>query len=329
MTGSTCTDRYVAAAMRTVPESQRADLAAELRASIDDQIDARIEDGTPQDEAERDVLTGLGDPDKLAAGYTDRSLYLIGPRYYLEWWRLLKLLLWIVLPCAVLGVALGQVLAGVGIGEIIGTAFAVLTGVTVHLFFWTALVFAIVERSGADASLGGPWTVDSLPELRERGTGFGDMVASLVFLLLAAGAIVWDHFVGLAWFARDAATATDSATWQPLSVLDDGLWPWGIAVLFALMIAEGVLSVVVHLRGRWTVPLAIVNTVLALAVAIPAIVLLTRGELIDPDLWARLIPADSAQAVDGIVTTVIGFAIAGIALWDIADVAIKTVRARR
>ena len=30
------TDRYVDAAMRTVPENQRADLAAELRVSIDD-----------------------------------------------------------------------------------------------------------------------------------------------------------------------------------------------------------------------------------------------------------------------------------------------------
>ena len=58
------------------------------------------------------MLTELGDPDKLAAGYTDRPLYLIGPRYYLDWWRLLKLLLWIVPACAAFGVALGQTLAG-------------------------------------------------------------------------------------------------------------------------------------------------------------------------------------------------------------------------
>ena len=45
MNTSTLTDRYIDAAMRTVPEKQRADLAAELRASIDDQIDARVESG--------------------------------------------------------------------------------------------------------------------------------------------------------------------------------------------------------------------------------------------------------------------------------------------
>ncbi len=65
--------------MRTVPEKQRADLSAELRASIADQIDARVESGESRDAAERAVLIELGDPDALAAGYTDRPLHLIGP----------------------------------------------------------------------------------------------------------------------------------------------------------------------------------------------------------------------------------------------------------
>ncbi len=47
MTATSLTDRYVAAAMRTVPEKQRDDLGTELRASIDDQIDARVENGEP------------------------------------------------------------------------------------------------------------------------------------------------------------------------------------------------------------------------------------------------------------------------------------------
>lgn len=48
------------------------------------------------DEAEREVLTDLGDPAVLAAGYVDRSPQLIGPRLYLTWSRLLKRLLSIV-----------------------------------------------------------------------------------------------------------------------------------------------------------------------------------------------------------------------------------------
>jgi hypothetical protein len=268
------------------------------------------------------VLTELGDPDKLAARYTDRSLYLIGPRHYLDWWRLLKLLLAIVLPVAAVGVALGQILSGAGVGEVIGSVIATLISVAVNLAFWTTLVFVIVERTGADSGKEfTAWTVDQLPEPGPRGVGFGDMLATLVFLAIAAGAIIWDLTIG---FVPPSVTATDA----PLSFLNPGLWPWWIAGLFVLMGLEAALAVVVYLVGRWTPPFAIVNAVLALAVAIPALVLLAQGQLLNPDYFPTLVPDDGAT-VTAIVSVVTGFIFAGVALWDIVDVTIKTVRARR
>ena len=62
MNTTSLTERYVDAAMRTVPDRQRADLGAELRASIADQIDARVDDGEPHDIAERAVLTDSATP---------------------------------------------------------------------------------------------------------------------------------------------------------------------------------------------------------------------------------------------------------------------------
>ena len=62
MTEVTLTDRYIDATVRSVPERQRADLSAELRSSIADQIEARVEGGADPAEAERAVLTALGDP---------------------------------------------------------------------------------------------------------------------------------------------------------------------------------------------------------------------------------------------------------------------------
>ncbi|WP_137843077.1 permease prefix domain 1-containing protein [Microbacterium sp. 2FI] len=321
MTSTTFTDRYVDAAMRTVPESQRADLAAELRASIDDQIDARVDNGESRDAAERAVLTDLGDPDKLAAGYTDRPLHLIGPKYYLDWWRLLKLLLWIVLPAAAFGVALAQTLEGESFGAIMGTLWVTLLSVGVHLCFWTTLVFVIVERSGAARAEFGTWSVDSLPEPRPRGVGFGDMIASLVFLAIAAGAIIWDLTIGFVpSFVTDAGA--------PLPFLNPGLWPWWIAGLFVLMAFEATLAVVVYLVGRWTPALAVFNTLLALAFAVPALFLLAQGQLLNPEFFPAVIGDEGAE-VAAIVNVVFGFGIAGIALWDIIDVIIKTVRDRR
>jgi len=320
MDTTTLTDRYVAAAVRSVPENQREDLAAELRVSIDDQIDARVEQGEAPDAAERAVLTDLGDPDKLAAGYTDRPLHLIGPRYYLDWWRLLKLLLWIVLPFAAFGVALGLTIAGDTFGEIVGTIAVVLITTTVHLFFWTTLVFAIVERSSAHGGkpLTAPWTVDQLPEPRERGVRFGDMIGSLVWLVIAAGAIVWDQTIGFGGWGVDAAP-----------FLYPGLWPWWIAGLFVLMAIEAGIRVIAYLVGRWTIPLAVANALVGLAVAVPAIILLVNGQLINPEFFPSVIADQSSAAeVTVIVGILTGFGIAGITLWDIVDVFLKARRAR-
>ncbi len=318
MTTPTLTDRYVAAAVRTVPEQQRADLAAELRASIDDQIEARIESGEAPPAAERAVLTDLGDPDKLAAGYMDRPLWLLGPRYFLQWWRLLKLLLWIVIPCAVFGVSLAMVIDGATFGEIMGAVWPLALTVAVHLAFWTTLVFAVVERTeGRSSSLPfGEWTVDQLPEPRPRGAGLTDLVCSLVFLAAAAGAILWDLFVGFV------------PTEPGLSFLDPGLWPAWILGLFALMALEAGVAITVYALGRWTLWLAVVNGLLSAAIAIPAIWLLLQGELINPAYFPAILGPEGAE-VGAIVSIVIGFVIAGTAVWGTVDAVLKAIRAQR
>ena len=320
MSTTTLTDRYVDAAMRTVPENQRDDLAAELRASIDDQVEARVEQGDARDAAERAVLTDLGDPEKLAAQYTDRPLWLVGPRYYLTWWRLTKLLWAIVPACAAFGVALAQTLSGADFGEIVGSVASVTISVIVNIGFWTALVFFIVERSarGTDVGLVGRWTPDDLPEIRERGTGLSDLVASLVFLGIAAGAILWDHFVGFVY--------TPETGW--MSFLSPDLWPWYVGALFVLMVFEALLAISVYAKGRWDAGSATINLVLNLTVAGGALWLLSQQQLINPEFFAVVIPADSSATVTTIVQALFGFGVVAVAAWDSVDAFLKARRAR-
>lgn len=315
-TPTTLTDRYIDAAMRTVPEQQRGDLSAELRASIEDQIEARVEQGEGFDAAEFAVLTELGDPDRLAAGYTDRPLWLVGPRYFLDWWRLLKLLLWIVIPIAGVAVALGQTLSGADIGEIIAQTVVVAMNVALQLFFWVTLIFVILERTGHETMTAGRWTPDRLPEPRQRGAGLSDLVASLVFLGVAAGAILWDRFVGFAYVDGE---------WMPF--LSPALWPWWIGALFVLMALEALLAISVYAKGRWDAGSATVNLFLNLTIAGGALWLLTRQELVNPEFLAAVLP-DADASVTAIVSTVFGFAIVAVAVWDSVDAYLKASRAR-
>ena len=316
---ATLTERYVQAVTRSIPEAQRDDVAAELRGSIADQLDARIEAGEPAEAAERAVLTALGDPDKLAAGMIDRPLHLIGPRYYLDWWRLLKLLLWIVPPIAAFGIALGQTLAGAPIGAIIGTTIGGTLTVIVHLAFWTAFVFFLIERyevGGAkEGGVSNPWTLDDLPEVHATRARFADMVVNLVFLALAAAVLVWDQLFGLVYL---------DGRW--MSFLDPGLWPGWMGGLLIVLAVEAAFQVVLYVRGRWTVGLAVANTVLNLVVAVPAVWLLSQGMLLNREFWDAVIP-DDPEKVYGILSVLTGFGIAAIAIWDTIDGFLKARRA--
>lgn len=312
---TTLTDRYVWAATRSVPEAQRTDLERELRERIGDATDALVETGRAPADAERMALVELGDPAALAASYVDRPLQLIGPRYYLVWWRLLKMLYSVVLPIAVAAVALAQLLSGAGIGDAIGSAVGVGLSIAVHLGFWTTLVFAILDRSpgkGADLA----WTPDMLPALPElsRPGRRGELIGSLVFLGLFALVIVWQHF-GLPWVGA----------LETIPLLDPDLWSFWIPYFLVLIVLEMLFAIAIYAWG-WNWWLAAANLVLNVAFVVPAVWLFATGQLINPEaLEAMGWPWGDAGDV---IVPIIVVVVIGVAVWDVVDGVIKAVRGR-
>lgn len=304
---TTLTERYLAAATGTLPPTAQDDVRDELKASIDDAVETRVEQGEERPDAERAVLTELGDPAVLAARFADRPLHLIGPRYYLTWLRLLKLLLAIVPACVVGGVALGQALSGAPIGQIVAQPIAAGLSAAVQVCFWVTVVFAILERTGADTGV--RWDVDKLPEPRPTGAGRGDLVTSLVFLGLGAGAILLDRQTGLVRVGGES-----------LSFFHPELWPWAMAGLLALIGLEALLAIAVFVRGRWTTALAVVNTALGVLFVSWVLTVLGRGLLVDPALVDVLVDR-SGVGRDTLHTlgVLVGVAVVGTCAWDVVD----------
>jgi hypothetical protein len=273
---TTLTDRYVAAVLRGVPEKQRTDVEQELRASVADAVDDMLDQGAEPAAAERTVLTGLGDPDRLAAGYSDRPLFLIGPALFLDYWRLLKVLLAVVVPVSMAGVALAQTLAGGSVGTVVASAVTTGLNVVVHLSFWVTLVFVILERSGPDSRKSlGEWTLEKLPQLPERRQRFTDTIVGVTWIAVLIALL----------FVQQFFVFVDG---RSVPVLNPDLWSFWLPVLVVLLGAEIVLELVRYRVGRWTVPLAFVNAGLNVAVAAIVIGLLRAGLFLNDEFFTAV-----------------------------------------
>lgn len=320
---ATLTDRYVYAVTRSLPQSQRADIDKELRASIADAVDARVEAGESPEAAERATLTELGDPAPLAAEYAGRPSWLIGPQYYYYWTGLLKLLAATVLPIVFAVLFIINFIEG-GIGQAFGGAFAVTITVAVHLAFWTTLLFAIAERSNdaktKQALRGGEqgWTVDSLPEVPERGAGSGgsrlsELIPSVVFLL----------FFGFLLFWQQNNSVFEDAAGNPIPFLNPDLWTFWLPFLLVVLALELLFAFALYAIGRWNWALAIVNIGLNLASAVPLIWLLLHHQLLNIPFFEQF---GWGTTLNTLVDPIAAGAVAVIAIGDSIDGIVKAAR---
>jgi len=305
-------DRYVYTALRRVPEQQRADIDRELRASIEDAVDARVEAGEAREAAVEATLTELGDPDKLADSYANRSGYLIGPELYTSWRRLTVMLLSTVLPVVVAVLVVVDVVDGKGFGPIVGTAVSTTLTVGVHMVFWTTLIFAIVERTGAAKDkLRVAWSVKDLPKYEPDRMPISRLAGGLVWPVLLIAALILQQF-----------------TLSDVPVLDPANWSFWWPYFIVVLALQGAYQVWVWRLGTWNRTVTVVNAVLQLASAVPLIWLLATDRFFNPEFHHFADLGTESDAKHWLSLLVIGITVVGTA-YDIFEVARRGERARK
>jgi hypothetical protein len=277
---SDLTDRYISATLRSIPEKQRPDIEAELRASIEDAIDARADTGSGKLSAEESVLTELGDPDRLASSYTGTPGYLIGPELFFDYKRLLTVLTVTVVPIVTAILVILEVISGeASVGSVITGAIGGAINLAVHIFFWTTLVFVILERTGESASVVHSWKLSDLPSKSHVSKiGIFDTVSSIAFIGL---------FIGVLFLQRNASPFTDSAG-DTVPFLNPSLWSFWMWFLIGVLVAEIVFELVKYRVGHWTWTLASVNLAIGVLFTVPVLWLIGTDMLINPDFLSAL-----------------------------------------
>lgn len=309
------TERYVAAATRGIPDSKRTDVEGELRSSITDAVEDRVEAGEERAAAEKAVLEGLGNPAHLGAEYAGQPLHLIGPELFLVWRHVLLRLVAVVVPIVfVVAIAVELMSGGGYVGALVEGFGGALT-VGVHLAFWVTLVFAFIERADAMrearteiAGATGRWTIDMLPEPATDRIGVGDTVGEIVSNLIAIGGLL---------FLRNLSLVRDS-NGDVVPLFHPALTDVWFPILIAILAALSVYQVIVYVVGRWTIPLAIGFTALEVAFAVPVIALALGGTLISPAFAAEIGWPPLAER-DGPVMIVIAIGTTLVTGWEIID----------
>lgn len=143
-------DTYLSEIGRQLPQKNRVDIEAEIRSALQDLLDERArQTGKPADDEETvlEVLKEYGDPEKVAASYQPER-YVIGPRIYPAYVKVLQIVLPImgVLALLGLGFSLGQATEPVDIITIIAQAISEFLGAMITALGSVTLIFALLER---------------------------------------------------------------------------------------------------------------------------------------------------------------------------------------
>lgn len=227
--------------------------------------------------------------------------WLIGPRSYPDYVRVLRIVALVVLPIVAAVVAIAAGPAGQNPVEVLVSAVAAVVNATVQVAFWVTLVFVVLERAGVVLpARARPLTASDSPATAAKArVGLGETIAGIAFGVLLIGVVLWP------W----QYVATAGA--QGVPVFSSQVSPTTTAVLVAVLVAGIALDVVLYVVGRWTLLLAAVNTLLDVVFAGIVIALVASDRLVNPELVTALGAGpvfDAAQAADVVAAAGTGIA---------------------
>jgi hypothetical protein len=236
-------DRYVNDVGRRLPRKQRTDVREELRSTLYDTLDSRVE-GEPTEGDVVRLLEELGSPERVAASYRPSSQYLIGPALY-PTFRMVVGIVLAVLPAVLVATFAVSLFFHppemVAVGERIFGLFAGLAQAGLNAFGVIVVVFAVLQRFEVRPDEPEEdWNPRDLPVVHDTDVmGRGEAVAGIVFPAI---------FLVLLVVFRDRIGLVVTPGQEPLlnDVVRANL-PWLSASLLLGMALHGLLL----WRGRW------------------------------------------------------------------------------
>ncbi len=328
-------ERYIYAVTQKLPQSQRSDIADELRTLIEDMLEERSYGRDVTDKDIEGVLLELGNPKKLARNYRGTKNYIIGPDLFDVFILVLKISL------ISFAIGMGMVFVvqiSIDPLDILDHFVGLIVGcVTIipQIIGWVVIGFAIAEYAGGKITEDilqeeswKPADLAAIPDPRQKGmikrgepiTGI--VIYTVLFMVLALN----NEYFGV-WYFR----GSDVPGVVPfLNTETYGTYLLFIAVIFGFGIIKECLKLI---YGKWTVKLVTYSAIFNIVSLLIIATMIAGPEFWNPEFMDQLVQkqffaagSDAYQTVSIIweQSTKWILILMGVGLiWDVADGIIK------
>ena len=280
---------YIQEVTRRLPEKMRADIALELRSTIEDML--------PNHHTEEDVkevLNQLGNPAILANGYKDQPMHLIGPRYFDVYVSLLKMIVPIAAVVSIITIITKYFIGFSGeealinsILSLIGEGIGTMIQVGIQVFFWVTVTFAMLERFDKDkeqlplTSGLEKWTAEDLKNVAYISK------KKTISKVEIFGSLMWTAiWVTLYFYANQLIGVYEGDGGQLEFIMpalnQDVLQQYGLIVLIIAGL-EVAFALYKLLKEQWTKRMAIGNTILEVISTIVFIIILIKPNFLSDE----------------------------------------------
>ena len=282
-------EKYIYAVTHRLPQSQRADIAKELRGLIEDMLGERTNGDPAAQEDVESVLLELGNPKDLADKYRGSEKYLIGPELFHSYVTILKIVFFAVLVAmSVVFIIESMVEPRSAIEHIFGY-FTSIISASMQAFVWVTIGFAIAQYKGVTPNgrvpeKGDKWSPSDLPPVPDekkrikRGEAITGIVFSILFLVFLHSS---NHVFGVMMFEGGELA-------HVIPFLNQERIEQFINVIYAITMI-GILKEGLKLSiGKWTKKLAWYNLILN-AITLALVAFLFKDQAIwNPDFMKEL-----------------------------------------
>ncbi|WP_318503493.1 hypothetical protein [Bacillus sp. T3] len=280
---------YIQEVTRRLPVKSRAAIALELQSTINGML--------PENHSEEDIkriLAKLGNPAVMASRYLNRPMYLIGPRYFDVYITLLKKIVPIAIIITLISILTVQIVSSEKNDTILNIILDVfsqgisasLTAV-IQVFFWLTLVFVIIERTdkGKDpiplTMKFKEWTPDDLKNIRyivkEKRIPKAEVFFS--FLWIAIWVSLYFNASALIGVYEQGKNGVE---FMVQTFNQDVLMSYAPLVVI-VSIAEVAFNIQKWLAEKWTLKLAIGNTLVQVLSVSAFMIILSNSNLFNSD----------------------------------------------